>query len=169
MASHTSSDKLAQDTAEFHGALTSLIRVYQFRDRDRICCHDLSVTQWYALDSLVSGGPFTLNELAGELYLEKSTMSRVVDGLERKGYVVRNRHPDDGRAVLLEANSKGLEIHRKIEEEILAGEERLLGGFDPEVRRAMVEFLRRLTDAAASRVEVGGGTCCSRGPYAGVP
>ena len=107
MASPTSSDKLAQDTAEFHGALTSLIRVYQFRDRDRICCHDLSVTQWYALDSLVSGGPFTLNELAGELYLEKSTMSRVVDGLERKGYVVRNRHPDDGRAVLLEANSKG--------------------------------------------------------------
>jgi DNA-binding MarR family transcriptional regulator len=160
---------LASDTAEFHRALTSLIRVYQFRDRDRICCHDLSVTQWYALDALVSGGPFTLNELAGELYLEKSTMSRVVDGLENKGYVARNRHPDDGRAVLLEVNPEGLEIHRTIEEDILVGEERLLAGFDPEVRHAMVEFLHRLSDAAASRVEVGGGACCSLGPDTAIP
>ena len=41
---------------ELHAALSALIRVYQFRDRDRICCHDVSVTQCYALEALVKLG-----------------------------------------------------------------------------------------------------------------
>ena len=60
------------------------MRVYQFRDRDRICCFDVSVSQCYALEGLVRRGGLTLNELAAHLYLDKSTASRVVDALERK-------------------------------------------------------------------------------------
>src|SRR4026208_275729 len=62
-----------------HEALAALVRVYQFRDRDRICCHDVSVTQCYALEALIRRGELTLNELARELYLDKSTASRVGD------------------------------------------------------------------------------------------
>jgi hypothetical protein len=40
----------AGDAETFHAALSELVRVYQFRDRDRICCHDVSVTQCYALE-----------------------------------------------------------------------------------------------------------------------
>ena len=34
--------------------MADLVRVYQFRDRDHICCHDVSVTQCYALEMLVA-------------------------------------------------------------------------------------------------------------------
>src|SRR5690348_5129434 len=87
---------LAGDTRSFYEALSELLRVYQFRDRDRICCHDVSITHCYALEALARERAMTLNDLASHLYLDKSTTSRVVDALERKGYVVRSEHPADG-------------------------------------------------------------------------
>lgn len=35
---------LDRDAADQQAAVADLVRVYQFRDRDRICCHGISVT-----------------------------------------------------------------------------------------------------------------------------
>ena len=51
------SSDLESDAAALQAAVSELVRVYQFRDRDRICCHDISVTQCYALETLVEHGP----------------------------------------------------------------------------------------------------------------
>jgi MarR family transcriptional regulator, 2-MHQ and catechol-resistance regulon repressor len=151
---------LARDAEELYDALEDLLRVYQFRDRDRICCFDVSVSQCYALEGLVRRGSMTLNDLAAYLYLDKSTASRVVDALERKGYVARTPHPKDRRAVLLEATTAGRSLEGKIRESILAEERELLGDFGPEVRQAMTQLIRRLARAANAQVETGGGSCC---------
>ncbi len=156
----TEDPTLDRDAAELYSALTDLIRVYQFRDRDLICCFDVSVTQCYALDALAGRGGMTLNDLAARLYLDKSTASRVVDALERKGYVVRAVHPEDRRAVLVEATEAGRTLERTIRESILAEERQLLADFDPEVRQAMTRLIARLARAAAGRVEASGGSCC---------
>src|SRR6185295_7416015 len=86
-AARTRTGRSTADATALHEALSELVRVYQFRDRDRICCHDISVTQCYALEALLRRGPSGLNELAQELYLDKSTASRVVAALQRKGYI----------------------------------------------------------------------------------
>ena len=151
---------LAQDTEELYDALEDLLRVYQFRDRDRICCFDVSVSQCYALEELVRRGAMTLNDLAAYLYLDKSTASRVVDALERKGYVTRSPHPEDRRALLLEATSAGRTLEGRIRDSILAEERGLVADFAPEVRKAMTQLIRRLARAAQAQVEAGGGTCC---------
>jgi MarR family transcriptional regulator, 2-MHQ and catechol-resistance regulon repressor len=156
----TEDPALERDTAELYGALSELIRIYEFRDRDRICCFDVSVTQCYALEELVRRDGMTLNDLAARLYLDKSTASRVVDALERKGYVARSPHPQDRRAVLLEATDSGRTLERTIRDSILAEEKQLLADFDPEVRQAMTRLITRLTQAAAGRVEAAGGSCC---------
>lgn len=152
--------QLARDAAALQQALSDLIRVYQFRDRDRICCHDISVSQCYALEALVERGPLTLNDLAAHLYLDKSTASRVVDGLERKGLARRGAHPHDGRAVLLSATPAGTRLCRRIQDELVVDQMRLLEEFDPEVRQAMTRLIARLASSAAARVQTGGGTCC---------
>ena len=151
---------LDRDAERLYGALSELIRVYQFRDRDRICCHDLSVTQCYALEALVERGPLTINELAARLYLDKSTVSRVVDALGRKGLLEKAPHPEDRRAVQLVASPKGKALQAQIADEIRENEKRLLTDFDPEVRSAMIELIGRLASAAANRVDTTGGTCC---------
>jgi MarR family 2-MHQ and catechol resistance regulon transcriptional repressor len=160
LATRRADASLERDTREVHRALAELIRIYQFRDRDRICCYDISVTQCHALDALVRRGPLTLNELAAELYLDKSTASRVVDGLERKGYVERRTHPEDRRALLLEATATGRALQARIERDVLDEEKTLLQEFDPEVRQAMARLIARLARAAAARVDTSGGTCC---------
>jgi len=125
---------LEADATSLHDALTELVRVYQFRDRDRICCHDISVTQCYALEALLRRGPSGLNELADELYLDKSTASRVVTTLERKRYVTRSPHPADGRAIVLSVTPAGRRLYDRIRADLVAETSELLRDFEPEVR-----------------------------------
>jgi DNA-binding MarR family transcriptional regulator len=151
------------DAETLHAALSELVRVYQFRDRDRICCHDLSVTQCYAIEALLRRGPSTLNDLAAELLLEKSTASRVVAALERKGYVARTPHPEDGRAVVLRATAPGRRLHERIHGDLVEEERLLLEDFEPVVREAAARLILRLARAAGRRAGVGeGSSCCPR-------
>lgn len=152
------------ETLAFHRALTELIRVYQFRDRDRICCYDVSVTQCYALEALVLRGPLMLNELAAELYLDKSTASRVADALEKKGYLKREPHPESRRSVFLRATVAGADLHARIERDILGQESELLAEFPAEVRRSMTQLLGSLAATAAARINTAGGACCTIQP-----
>lgn len=66
--------ELAHDAEELHAAVSALVRLYQFRDRDRIGCH--GVTQCYALETLVESGPSRSRALADTLMLDKSTVTR---------------------------------------------------------------------------------------------
>lgn len=154
------------DAAELHAAVSDLLRVYQFRDRDRICCHDISVTQCYALEALVEGGPMRSAALAAALFLDKSTVSRVVDALERKGYVERAADPDDARAARLQPTRRGRALSAKIRDELVAQQAELLADLDPEARAAAAIVVRRLAGAARERfrkgVSVGAPTCDAR-------
>lgn len=155
-------ERLAADTRSFYEALSELMRVYQFRDRDRICCYDISITQCYALEALARERAMTLNDLASHLYLDKSTTSRVVDALERKGYVVRSEHPADGRALRLKITSAGRALHGKILNDILVEEEALLAEFSPEVRRSMTQVVVRLAKTAEGRSSFCSSECCTK-------
>ncbi len=157
-----SAGSLRSEAESLYDALSELVRVYQFRDRDRICCHDVSVTQCYAIEALVRRGPSGLNDLAAELFLDKSTASRVVATLERKGYVSRAAHPDDGRAVVLTVTGAGRRLHDRIRRDLVAEQESLLEDFEPEVRKAAPRLLLRLARAAANRAGIkASGACCA--------
>jgi DNA-binding MarR family transcriptional regulator len=142
---------LDRDTRDLYAALNDLVRLYQLRDRDTICCHDISVTQCYALQSLTRGGAMTLTALAHDLMLDKSTTSRVVETLERKGYVHRAVHPDDARAMNIEMTPKGRKLCRCIEDELLEEERGIMAKLDPSVRRAAIGVVRDLAGLAAAR------------------
>lgn len=147
----TTDPSLDRDTRDLYEALTDLVRVYQFRDRNFICCHDISVTQCYALDALVRGGTMTLGSLAATLMLDKSTTSRVVDALDRKGYVKRTVHPDDGRVVRLTATVRGRNLHATVRRELLEEERAIIEGLPADVRRATIGVVRELASLAAKR------------------
>jgi len=151
-ATRTGKNDLDRDTRDLYAALSDLVRLYQFRDRDTICCHDISVTQCYALQSLARGGAMTLTALANDLMLDKSTASRVVETLERKGYVRRAAHPEDARAMSIEMTPKGRGLCQRIERELIEEEREIMARLDPEVRRAAIGVVRDLARLAASRV-----------------
>jgi MarR family 2-MHQ and catechol resistance regulon transcriptional repressor len=135
----------------FHEALSDFVRAYLVGERDRICCHDISLTQCYTLDALVRRGPSTLNALAAELCLDKSTASRVVATLQRKGLLGRAGHPGDGRSVLLDATPAGRRLRGRIRESRIAERTGLLAGFSPQVREGITDVMRKLADATRKR------------------
>jgi MarR family 2-MHQ and catechol resistance regulon transcriptional repressor len=163
MAATATRKSLAQDV---HEAINDLIRVYQFKDRDRVCCYDVSATQSYALDRIRRAGPLTLNELAAAMYIEKSSASRLVDGLVSKGYVSRRKHPDDGRTVLVTLTRSGERLAERIEQDMIREEEAILTDFSLAERKTIARALRALTEAAASRVDTTGGACSWTEPAA---
>jgi MarR family 2-MHQ and catechol resistance regulon transcriptional repressor len=169
-AATTESNQVAldRDAVALHEAVANLVRVYQFRDRDRICCHDVSVTQCYALETIVEHGPMRLSTLADRLFLDKSTTSRVVSTLVRKGYVAQRADAEDGRATTLSATRQGQRLCARITDDLVDQQKLLLQDLDPEVRAGVVQVLRRLAQAADARFRSGaasgaGATCCTAG------
>jgi DNA-binding MarR family transcriptional regulator len=160
MMANAQIDTLQRDAAQIYAALSDLVRVYQFRDRDAICCHDISVTQCHALEALARLGPRNLNELAAELYLDKSTASRVVSALERKTYVARKPHPHDRRSALIDMTPAGKKLLSKIQKDLIDETRQLLADFEPAVREAAPRLLDRLARAAQRRMQ---GTSCAPG------
>jgi MarR family 2-MHQ and catechol resistance regulon transcriptional repressor len=157
---HALDPLLLSDARKLSAALGELIRVVQFRDRDRACCYDVSVSQCYALKSVVEAGALTINQLAAHLYLDKSTASRIANGLVDKGFLDRERDPEDGRVVHLVATPGGRRICAQIETDLADEYAELLSDFDPEVRAAITRLVSRLGRSFASRVDAEGGTCC---------
>ena len=151
---------LIRDAARLGEALAEMIRVLQFRDRDRACCYDLSVSQCYALQALIQNGPLTVTQLGDHLYLEKSTASRLAKALLEKD-LVRKRAPQaDGRVVILQVTEAGHRLARKILNDLAEEYMDLLEGFEPEVRAALPLLLDRLTQTISSRTDPKGLTCC---------
>ncbi len=142
---------LHADAVALNEAVSALVRIYQFRDRDKICCYDVSVTQCHALEVLAEQGPQRSQALSAALRLDKSTTTRVVDALVRKGYVERLPDPDDGRAVSLSITASGRELVDCIRRSLVAQQVDLLRGLEPAVRSATIEVIQRLANRAATR------------------
>jgi MarR family 2-MHQ and catechol resistance regulon transcriptional repressor len=159
---------LEADAETLQSALSDLIRIYQFRDRNRICCYDISVTQCYALEALVEYGPLRLGALAERLYLDKSTASRVVQTLVRKGYAENAPESGDKRAVAIAATRSGRRLLDKISADLVNQQKEIVRDIDPKVRAGVVDVIRRLARSAEARfacgVSVGSASCGPTGP-----
>lgn len=140
-----------ETAAEIYWSLQELVRIYQFRDKDRICGYGISVSECYALECLVRSGPMMLNDLARMLYSDKSTVSRVVASLEAKGYSRRESDRKDGRAIRLSPTPLGEKLHTQIMRDIVAEQERILADLPAAVRRGLPVALRKLAESAACR------------------
>ncbi len=92
-----------------HSAAIHLLRRLRVEDE----ALGISAPRLSALSVLVSAGPRRVGELAEAEQVEPPTMTRLVDGMERDGYVTRRPDPDDGRAVIVGATSKGVRALKK--------------------------------------------------------
>jgi DNA-binding MarR family transcriptional regulator len=70
------------------------------------CGDELTLSQYRTLGSL-SGGDERASTLARRLAMPKPTLTALVDGLVDRGYVTRERSPEDRRVVRLSITAEG--------------------------------------------------------------
>ena len=79
--------------------------------------YDLSPSHGYLLRVVLSNPGISQKELAEEMRLEKSTITRFVDVLQKKGFVVRKSgSTDDARELSIHATQQAKDIYKELEE-----------------------------------------------------
>ena len=97
-----------------------------------------------ALIELVKARGIAQGELAGLLGLEKSTVSRLATGLERKGWVRRGRDEDNQRYVRLYLTAEGAVVAARLWDAWLSRQARILSSLTDEERAGLSAGLRGL-------------------------
>lgn len=147
-----SSDRAADHAAALYSALQELLRVYQFRDRDRACYGQVTPNECYALEAVKHARELSVNELAAALGLHKSNASRIAEALVAKGLLARRADARDARARRLRVTARGAAAHAAIRRLIVARYEALLAGTPQALRDGLVGLVRALGAEAAARI-----------------
>jgi DNA-binding MarR family transcriptional regulator len=127
-------------------AFLNLWRTY---DRLRACedelfsQYDLSAQQYNALRLLRGEHPGTLPtlSLAARLVSRAPDITRLLDKLESRGLIRRDRHHANRRVVQVGITTAGLALLRKLDEPVRACHARQLGHLPPARLRQLIELL----------------------------
>ncbi len=95
---------------------------------------------------IYGNGPQTIGQLATGLGVSQGWASRLVDEMERAGYVARERDPEDRRVVRVSLVPAAVERVEKAYRWRGDAVEAALEGMSPEERAAVAAFLRRFVD-----------------------
>ncbi len=101
-------------SSSFVKALLGLLRQAGMFERDAICCGTVTVQQCVALQLLLEA-PRDNGELAELTGVAASSATRLVDGLQRRGFVERTPDPADRRHILIELTKAGVEEAKRLE------------------------------------------------------
>ncbi|MEU7763824.1 MarR family transcriptional regulator [Nocardia sp. NPDC049190] len=77
--------------------------------------HRIGLSEFETLDRLIDAncGDYRMSDLANDIYLSQSALSRAVARLERDGLVRRTMCADDRRAVFVCLTDKGREVYEQ--------------------------------------------------------
>jgi DNA-binding MarR family transcriptional regulator len=111
---------------------------------------DLQTNQLSAMAMLLNDGDMLMGVLAATEKVQPPSMTRIVNGLEQRGYVARRPDPRDGRQCLVTLTSAGRDVllaNRRRRDEWLTVR---IAGLDPaerEVLRQAVAILAKVNQA----------------------
>jgi DNA-binding MarR family transcriptional regulator len=117
----------------------------------------LSGSEARALIELVKARGIAQGELAGLLGLEKSTVSRLAAGLERKGWIRRGRDEGNQRYVRLYLTAEGGAVAARLWNAWHSRQERILAALTAEERAGLSAGLRGLVRGLAAEGLLGDG------------
>lgn len=110
----------------------------------------VSASEARALIELVAARGIAQGELAGLLGLDKSTVSRLAAGLERKGWVRRGRDEDNQRYLRLYLTPQGSEVAARVWQAWQFRQARILAALSADERAGLSAGLRGLVRGLAA-------------------
>lgn len=106
-------------------AVTSIMRAHQIllsRLNDALAPHELTFARYEALMLLFlsRNGSLPLGKMGVRLQVHPTSVTNLVDGLEKRGYARRTSHPRDRRTTLAAITSRGRKVAGQATEDLNA-------------------------------------------------
>jgi DNA-binding MarR family transcriptional regulator len=105
--------------------------------------------EFVVLGYLYAQSGISQHELGEVLLMDANNLVIVLNELERSGYALRRRDPEDRRRHLVEITPEGLVALKKVESAVAAVESELLVALSPTERETLRALLARAVDGAA--------------------
>ncbi len=147
---------LDEGAERLHHLTKDLLRRYQFRDWNQVCCYGISISQSHILDILAEEGGLTMQQLARRMFKSVSTMTRVAGQLVRKGYIKRRQDSEDRRVVHVSITLQGKAIIAAIQRDLIATQKAILQTVPEDEWPGAFKVLEALSQGARQWQE----TCC---------
>jgi len=114
--------------------------------------------QFVIFKQLADGAAATAADLCRLLHYDTGSMTRLLDRLEEKGWIRRERSKEDRRIVLLRLTSAGRGVLPRLQDSAVCVVQRMLIGFGATEVRDLRDFLIRMIENGAPRVRRINGT-----------
>lgn len=111
--------------------VTNLINVLNLSLMQHLRPSDLNPQQFRVMQVLSQRGKLTVGQIARDMVIHQSVVSRVIDQLEERGFVKRLRNAKNGRIVEVSLRPEGT---------------KLINAIGPEARRIIAEALSVLSE-----------------------
>ena len=135
-----SDTKLVEKT---YRSFTRLARFFNQLMRQQLFCGPVTVQQCYTLEALMDG-PKSMNSLAAEVALHQSTLTRVVEKLEKQKFVTRVRKAENQRKVEVRITEEGRRTYLFLKNQSTQMISALLDLIPKERRAPVVESMEEL-------------------------
>jgi DNA-binding MarR family transcriptional regulator len=101
-------------------------------------------------------GPINQTGLAQKLKMAPSTLTRMVQSLERKGYIARRTDKNNQRQILISLTPEGRIIHDKLKKRLTEADQRIFRDFNKEEQEQLRKLLLRIQDGLHSEEKAKG-------------
>ena len=152
-------EKSEENQREILTLMLNLAREIRCCSRDEAFCGNVTFQQFVILDAVAQAGALDLAALHGILAVEKSTTTRLVDPLLRKGLLNRDKAAHDSRAATLSLTGEGRRTHAEVWDCLSGFFDAIARNIGEEEREAVCRAVRRFAGAlgkAAADCRCGG-------------
>ena len=104
----------------------------------------LTPEQFMLIDILWNQGEMTQQQLADQLQKDKNSVTKLVDAIEKKGFVIRKQNPHDRRANTLVLTEKANELKPGAKQKGISILDQILEGISEDELRSFLSTLRKL-------------------------
>jgi len=124
-------------------------RVYDHYEK-RLSPFSLTPPQYFVFNALWMGDGISVGELGERVSLDSSTLTGIIDRMEKTGYVERQLNPQDRRSMLVFLTAKAREVGPRIVEFADELDASLRQPFSNEEMDTFEQVLRALAEAPGS-------------------
>lgn len=137
--------------------IVAFYRMFALMERDQVCCGTVTVAQCTVLQTLLEE-TWDASTLASQARVTKGAMTRLLDGLESRGFVERHQDPSDGRRWLIELTASGTKEAKRLASMTENAVALIMSRMPKDMRKpaaAMIADLRKAAEEVRDQID-----CC---------